>query len=97
MLTSEEIDKIAHLARLSLSESEKKKYAEQMSVILDYIKILEEVDTDGVGETCQVTGLEDIFREDVVKECSEETKEKLIAQFPEKIGNQLRVKQVFDN
>ena len=39
MLTNEEINKIAHLARLELSEKEKKMYAGQLSVVFDYVKI----------------------------------------------------------
>jgi len=96
-LTSEEIEKIATLARLELTESEKNMYAEQLSVVFDYIEILNEVNTEGVEETCQVTGLEDVVREDIAQECDEETKQKLIKQFPDKVGNLLKVKAVFDN
>lgn len=96
MLTSEQIEQIAQLARLELSEEEKKMYAKQLSVVFDYIKILEEVDTEGVNETCQVTGLEDVVREDGVSECDEETRKKLIEQFPEREGDLLKVKKVFD-
>ena len=97
MLSNEEINKIAHLARLELSEKEKKQYAEQLSIVFDYVKMLEEVDTEGVAETCQVTGLEDVLRDDIVKECSEETRQKLIAQFPARTDDLLKVKQVFED
>lgn len=97
MLSSEEINKIAHLARLELSDKEKKMYAAQLSVVFDYVKMLGEVDTEGVAETCQVTGLEDVFRADKVKECAEETRQKLIAQFPAHIDDLLKVKQVFED
>lgn len=96
-LTIEEIDGIAHLARLELTESEKEKYARELSVIFDYMKMLEEVNTDRVEETCQVTGLSDVTRADVVEECDKEVRDKLIVQFPAKAGNLLRVKKVFDN
>ena len=59
--------------------------------------MLNEVDTTGVEETCQVTGLEDVVREDVVVEASEETKKKLTNAFPEKMGKFLKVKAVFTN
>jgi len=95
-LTPQEIEDIAKLARLELTSKEKKKYAEELSVVLDYIEMLNEVDTDGVEETSQVTGLEDVVREDEVNECSEETKKKIIDQFPEKMGKLLKVKAVFD-
>ena len=97
MLDIEEIDKIANLARIELNDEEKKMYASQLSVVFDYVKILEEVDTEGVVETWQVTGLEDVFREDIVEECDEETRKKLIEQFPERVGDLLKVRQVFDN
>ncbi|MFH1947467.1 MAG: Asp-tRNA(Asn)/Glu-tRNA(Gln) amidotransferase subunit GatC [Candidatus Magasanikbacteria bacterium] len=94
-LNEQEIEKIAKLARLELTSKEKKMYAEQLSVVLDYVEILNEVDTEGVEETCQVTGLEDVVREDEVHECGEETKEKIIDAFPEKVGELLKVKAVF--
>lgn len=96
-LTSQEIEKIATLARLDLSTKEKKMYAEQLSVVFDYIEILNEVNTDNVSETCQVTGLEDVIREDEVASWEEEDKKKLINSFPDKMGNLLKVKAVFDN
>lgn len=96
-LTIRDVEQIANLARLELSESEKKMYAEQLSVVLDYVETLNEVDIEGVRETCQVTGLEDVMREDEVKNVDEETKQKLINSFPEKMGKLLKVKAVFDN
>ncbi len=94
-LTPQEIEKIATLARLDLSAKEKKMYAEQLSVVFDYIEMLNEVNTDNVLETCQVTGLEDVVREDEVASWEEEDKKKLISSFPDKIGNLLKVKAVF--
>ena len=96
-LTVEEIEQIATLARLDLSENEKNTYAEQLSVVFDYIQILNEVNTDGVEETCQVTGLEDVVREDKAVDSSEELKKKLINSFPEKMGKLLKVKAVFND
>ncbi|MEK7084636.1 MAG: Asp-tRNA(Asn)/Glu-tRNA(Gln) amidotransferase subunit GatC [Patescibacteria group bacterium] len=95
-LTAAEIEAIAALSRLELSEEEKQRYAEQLSAVLDYVEMLNEVDTDGVEETCQVTGLEDVFRDDVVVSCDEETRKALIACFPEKRGDLLKVKAVFE-
>lgn len=96
-LTVNQIQQIATLARLELSEKEKRMYAEQLSVVLDYIEMLNEVNTDGVEETCQVTGLEDVVRADKVQEASEEIKQKLINSFPEKMGKLLKVKAVFSD
>ncbi len=95
-LSIHEIEQIAGLARLTLTEPEKGMYAEQLSVVLEYIDMLREVDTAGVPETCQVTGLEDVVRKDVPMDCDVSVKEKIIAQFPEKVGSLLKVKAVFE-
>lgn len=58
------VSHIAKLANLSLKEEEKEKFEKQLSSILDYVKKLEEVDTSKVEPTPQVTGLENITRED---------------------------------
>lgn len=95
-LTPKEVQHVADLARLELNDVEKKRYAKELSVIFDYVEMLNEVDTDGIEETCQVTGLEDVVREDYVVETTPEERKALIEQFPEKMGNLLKVKAVFE-
>lgn len=95
-LTPTQVAGIASLARLTLSEEEKLQYAEQLSAIFGFIEMLNEVDTSGVEETCQVTGLMDVTREDVAIKIDEETRKKLVACFPEKSGDLLKVKAVFE-
>ena len=96
-LSREEVEHIASLARLSLSEEENGHYGAQLSAILDYISMLNEVDTSQVDETCQVTGLEDIFRDDKALECREETRRKILDSFPAREGNFLKVRAVFSD
>jgi aspartyl-tRNA(Asn)/glutamyl-tRNA(Gln) amidotransferase subunit C len=55
---------IAKLANLPLRKEEIKKYEEQLSAILEYIEKLKKVKTDDVPETSQVTGLENVTRDD---------------------------------
>ena len=95
-LTVKEIEQIAVLARLGLTDVEKERYAAELSVVFEYIDMLREVDTDDVVETCQVTGLEDVVRDDAVVPCDKATQAKLIAAFPERVGNLLKVKAVFE-
>lgn len=95
-LSPQEIEDIATLARLQLSDEEKTMYAEQLSAILDYVKMLDEVDTSMVEETCQVTGLMNVIRDDEVVEISDEQKKDIIEAFPDKIGSLLKVKKVFE-
>ena len=95
-LSPEEINQIAVLARLDLSKKEKKMYAEQLSVVFDYFEMLGEVDTEGVEETCQVTGLQDVVRDDVVSSSDPAVRQMIVGAFPEKVGDLLKVKAVFE-
>ncbi|MBU0545912.1 Asp-tRNA(Asn)/Glu-tRNA(Gln) amidotransferase subunit GatC [Patescibacteria group bacterium] len=93
-LTIEEVRKIGQLARIELTKKEEKRHAETISAVLDYMKILNEVDTADVEPTCQVTGLEDVWREDVPLGCNIRTE--LIKQMPEVESNELVVPAVFE-
>jgi len=95
-LTKKEIEHLAKLSRLELSEQEKTLYAEQLSVILNYIEQLNEVNTKEIEETCQVTGLKNVMREDEIIECDKEVKDKITEQFPKQKNGMLKVKQVFN-
>jgi aspartyl-tRNA(Asn)/glutamyl-tRNA(Gln) amidotransferase subunit C len=65
-LTKEQVEHIAKLARLSLTPAEAEKMAKELSSILQYIEMLNEVPTDSVKPTAQVTGLSTVLREDVI-------------------------------
>ena len=69
-LSKKYVEHIAKLSKLKLSESEKEKFASQLSGVIEYVEQLDEVDTEGVEPTSQVTGLENIYREDEVKRSS---------------------------
>jgi len=63
-LTKKEVKHIAKLANLKLSEAELIRFTSQLSETLEYIDILNELNTKGVEPTSQVTGLENVTRED---------------------------------
>ena len=92
-ISIEEVKKIAKLARVNLTSKEEQRHAETISAVLDYMKILNEVDTEGVQQTSQVTGLRDVVREDRPREC--EFKKELMGQMPEVRENELVVPAVF--
>jgi len=50
-ISREEVEHIAELAKLALTEEEKTLYAEQLSAILEYFRQLQEVDTSGIPPT----------------------------------------------
>ena len=66
MLSDEEVRHVAKLARIKLSEEEVKRFAPQLSKVLDYMDILKEVDTENTPETIQVTGLSNVMEKDGV-------------------------------
>lgn len=70
-----QIEHIAKLSRLELTEDEKKLYSEQLSSVLDYVEQLSEVDTENVEPTANITGLSNVFREDAVEESGVSYKE----------------------
>ncbi len=63
-LTRDEVARIAHLARLALTEEELAHYGEQLSAVLDYAARLNELDLSGVPDASG--GLLNVMREDVV-------------------------------
>jgi aspartyl-tRNA(Asn)/glutamyl-tRNA(Gln) amidotransferase subunit C len=95
-LTKNEIQHIARLARLELGEEDLEKYGEQLSGILNYIEMLKEVDASDIEPTSQVTGLENIFRDDVVKGWNKEEKESALRDAPATEGRYIKVRKVFE-
>ena len=92
-LSKDEIQNIAKLARVELSEEEQEKLSEQLTDILEYVEKLQQVNTDDVETTSQVTGLENVYREDEVVVCAD--KDKLIHQAPESEDGLIKSKPVF--
>ena len=59
------IKHIAKLANIPLKPEEEEKLEKQLDVTLEHAERLKEIDTESVGITSQVTGLENVMREDV--------------------------------
>ena len=62
-----EVEKIATLSRISLSEQEKKMYQHNLLDILEAAQKLSELDTSDVTPTAHIQGLENVTREDIVQ------------------------------
>lgn len=65
-LSKDQVLHIAKLARLSLTDEEAEKFSGELSSILGYVEMLQEVKTDGVVATSSVTGLQTVLRDDVI-------------------------------
>ena len=69
-LTKDQVRHIAKLARLKLSDDEVEKFSKELTSILQYVDMLQEVDTKNVEPTAQVTGQSNVFREDAIRQQS---------------------------
>ena len=67
-ITRQEVEHVAHLARLTLSETELVKMTGQLDNILSYVAKLDELDTSGVIATSHVFAGSNAFRDDTEKE-----------------------------
>ncbi len=65
-LSLAEVEHIAELAKLGLTEEEKEKFREQLSAILEYFEMLQELDTEAIPPTATVLPLRNVMRPDKV-------------------------------
>lgn len=93
-LTEEEVQHVAKLAKLELKPQEIEKYQKQLSELLGYVEILEKVNTKDVEPTTQVTGLENIFRNDHSKPSL--TVEEALSGTQKIQSNLFKVKAIFE-
>lgn len=94
MITKKQVSHVAKLARLGLTKSEKEKFTEELSDILDFVNKLNEVKADKIKPTAQVTGLENIMREDKGRAKSKQETDKLLELAPEIEKGYVKVKAV---
>ena len=98
MVTDKELEKMTQLTRIKLNDKEKEKFKNELSSILDYVKKLNELDTEGIEPIYQVTGLVNALRQDERRndfEMSPKLNEKLIGQAPHSENGFIKVKSVF--
>ncbi|MDD4802215.1 MAG: Asp-tRNA(Asn)/Glu-tRNA(Gln) amidotransferase subunit GatC [Syntrophomonas sp.] len=66
-LTIKEVEHVAMLARMNLSEDEKQRFTEQLSSILNYAGVLNTLDTDGVEPLTHILPAFNVFRTDTAR------------------------------
>lgn len=96
MISKEQVEHIVKLARIELSEEEKGRFANDLSSILNYVDKLNQVDTSKVGPIKQITGLENIMREDEAKKNDKATREKLLEEAPKRKGDYIQVPKILE-
>jgi aspartyl-tRNA(Asn)/glutamyl-tRNA(Gln) amidotransferase subunit C len=93
-LSRTEVEHIATLARLDLTEEEKTRFRGQLSAILDHVAKLQKLDTTSIPPTSAVFGGESHLRVDEPRPGLDT--EKLLANAPKKEDNQFKINPVFE-
>ena|SRR3989338_1918539 len=95
-LTPEEVRKLAKLANLTLNETQIKKLAESVSSVLTYVSQLKSLNTANIEETSQVTGQENVFREDNIDKERMLFQEEALSNAKDKHNGYFMVKAIFE-
>jgi len=88
------VENIAKLARLALTEEEKKSFAGQLDKILAYIDKLNELDTSKIEPTFHAVPLKNVFRDDEVKPSLKQ--EEALANAPQKDRGYFKVPRIIE-
>lgn len=94
MLSKEEIQHIAGLARISLNEKEIEGYQKDLSGVLDYFSELQKLDTENVEPIGHITGMSDVFRSDRSEDFGSIGKEDILKNAPETKDGYVKVKSI---
>ena len=89
-----EVEHVARLARLGLTEEEKKLYGEQLSRILEYAETLNKLPTEGIEPTTHSLPMKNIFREDAVLPCDDT--ESIIRNAPQEEASMFLVPRIME-
>mgnify|MGYP002524678307 FL=1 len=90
-----DIDYVAKLARIELTDDEKAKYSAQLGQILEYFKKLSEVDVEGVEPSAHAHSIYNVWRDDVPTPAM--SVEDALMNAPAKRDNQIVVPKVVDD
>jgi aspartyl-tRNA(Asn)/glutamyl-tRNA(Gln) amidotransferase subunit C len=93
-LTRQQVEKVAHLARLAVTDEEKERYGRQLSAILTYIEKLNELDTSQVEPTSHVLPMQNVMRDDEPRPGL--PREKALANAPEPHEGFFRVPKIIE-
>jgi aspartyl-tRNA(Asn)/glutamyl-tRNA(Gln) amidotransferase subunit C len=93
-ITKKEVEYVARLARLALSEAEKEKMTAQLDSILQYVDTLNKLDTKNVEPTSHVLPLNNVWREDITRPST--PRDEILANAPDQAEGFYKVKKVIE-
>ena len=92
MITIKDVEHVAKLARLELTESEKEKFTHQLGDVLKHVEKMNEVDTGGVEPMNHPIDFSNVMRED--NKIYENTREELMQNAPDVEGDFFKVPKI---
>jgi aspartyl-tRNA(Asn)/glutamyl-tRNA(Gln) amidotransferase subunit C len=95
MISKADVEHVARLARLALSDAEHERMQAQLSSILEYIDKLAALDVDGVEPTSHAVPLVNVMRDDEVRPCL--PAEAMLANAPDRVGEHVRVPRILED
>ena len=95
MITREEVQNVARLARLHLTDDEAERMREQLDAILAYIDKLRELDVEGVEPTAHAVPLVNVMRDDALVPCLPQ--EQALANAPDRAHEFFRVPRIIED
>ena len=93
-LTEEEVRDVAELAHIALSDKEVSQFQKELGSILGYVDQLQEINTEDISEMDHITGLKNVYREDIVTDVSQNEKDMIMSNVPEQKDGAIKVKNV---
>lgn len=92
MITTKDVEHVAKLARLEITDEEKEKFTKQLGDVLKYVEQMNEVDTTGVKPMAHAFDIVNVMREDEI--VYEQTKEELMKNAPEEENGFFKVPKI---
>jgi aspartyl-tRNA(Asn)/glutamyl-tRNA(Gln) amidotransferase subunit C len=94
-LTHQDIERLAQLARLHMTEDEQNRAEHELEAILGYVERLQKIDTSSLVLTSSAVSLDE-WRLDQAEGCDLAIHQGVLSNFPDREGNLLRVPPVFE-
>lgn len=93
-VSEDKVKQLADMLRIAVTEEEATRYTEHLNKMVDYVKCLDEVDTDGVEPMTHAIELKNVMRDDEPKQWI--TQEQALKNAPDHEDGQFRVPAILD-
>ena len=92
MIEKKDVEYVAWLARLELSEEEKEKFTRQLGQVLEHAEKIKSLDTEDVEPTSHVIAMKNVMREDEVRPCL--SQDEALSNAPSREGGYFKVPRI---